>query len=317
MLYLFNQNEELQTILKEYKEASHTEQLNKDNFFEFWVPANHPDSQFIKEENFVAFKDEDGELRLFVIKELEEVHDDVLYKEVFCKAAWMDELEDEVLEESNAQDQTMEDALSEALQSTRWQVGEVAELGLNDADFYFESVLSAINKILSTWGGEVKDRIVISDNQITDRYIDILPRRGADTGKTLSISKDLQSIHRTVVSYPKTALYGRGKGEEGDGSDKRLTFEEVEWSTEKGDPVDKPLGQKWVGDPEALKKYGRENFTRHRFDFFDSSDEEDPKQLLTNTWNALQEKNQILVSYDLSAISLEKIAGLEHEKVRL
>jgi phage minor structural protein len=353
-LYIFNQNEELVTILKPdstvtrtvtedytqtatmftggdakviessscpYKEAPHTEQLNKENFFQFWVPADHEDSQYVKEENLVAFKDEDGAIRLFVIKELDEVHDDILYKEVFCQAAWIDELNDEPIEDIRPQNTTALDALTKALNTKRWQVGTVADLGLNSTNFYYESTVFAIQKILNTWGGEVRDRIVITDNKISARYIDILARRGADTGKRFEITKDITSIKRTVLSYPKTALYGRGKGEQTeDGFGRRITFADVSWSVANGDPVDKPLGQEWVGDPEALEQFGRLNTDgtkRHRFGFFDSSDEEDKVKLLQDTWDDLQRRKVPLVNYELSVITLEHITGYEHEKVRL
>ena len=326
MLYIFNQDEELQTILKPdgpcpYREATHIEQVNKDHTFSFWVPADQSDSQHVKEENLVAFKDGDGDIRLFVIKELDEIHEDVLYKGAFCVAAWMDELGDEPLTDIRPQDKTAAQALTSALTNTRWQVGNVASLGLNSTNFYYESVKSAIEKILNTWGGEIKDRITVVNGVITGRYIDILARRGADTGKRFEITKDIQSLKRTVLSYPKTALYGRGKGEQsGDGYGRRITFADVEWSVANGDPVDKPAGQEWVGDATALATYGRKNTNgtrRHRYGFFDSSEEEKPEQLLADTWKELRSKKHPLVSYSLKVIDLEKVTGFEHEKVRL
>jgi phage minor structural protein len=352
LIYIFNQNEDLQTILIPdspvtttinqeytqlatmftggdetvtknsacpYKEAAHLEQINGEHTFSFWVPADHPDSQFIKEENLVAFKDEDGDIRLFVIKELDEVHDDTLYKEVFCQAAWIDELNDEPIKDIRPQDKTAAYALGQALQNTRWQAGNVAELGLNGTNFYYENAVSAIKKIINKWGGEIKDRIVITDGKITGRYIDILTRRGADTGKRFEITKEIQSLKRTVLSYPKTALYGRGKGleTESGGYSRKITFADVAWSKENGDPADKPVGQEWVGDPEALVQHGRADGTRHRFGFFDSSDEKDPAKLLKSTWDDLQIKKKPIVQYDLKVIDLENVPGFDHEKVRL
>src|SRR5690625_5680278 len=73
------------------------------------------------------------------------------------------------------------------------------------------------------------------------------------------IDKDIIEITRLTQSYPKTALYGRGASleTEGGGFSRLLTFEDVEWSVANGDPVDKPKGQKWVGDMDALQHYGR------------------------------------------------------------
>jgi phage minor structural protein len=325
LLYIFDTNEDLLVILKPdggcpYKEAPHTEQINKENYFQFWVPADHPDSEHVKQENLVAFKDEDGELRLFVIKELDEVHDDEIYREAFCQAAWIEELSDEPIEDRRLYDKTAAEALGVALENTRHSVGIVAELGINSTNFYYESVESAIRKIISTWGGEIRDRIEVTDDgEITERFIDILPRRGADTGKRFEISKDIQSLKRTVLSYPKTALYGRGSSlESGDGFGRKITFADVVWNKANGDPVDKPAGQEWVGDPGALSQFGRLNSDgskRHRFGFFESTEEEDPVQLLQDTWLELQVRKKPVVQYELNVVDLEEAS--DHEKVRL
>src|SRR5699024_8600081 len=104
-----------------------------------------------------------------------------------------------------------------------------------------------------------------------------------------------------TLSYPITAMYGQGasleiEDEEGNhtgGYTRYITFEDVEWKKSKGDPVDKPKGQKWVGDPQALAKYGylKGDGTRmHRFGHFSNQDYETPEDLLWATWEALQEE---------------------------
>src|SRR5690625_6624992 len=90
-------------------------------------------------------------------------------------------------------------------------------------------------------------------------YMVIMSRWAINTDKLWKNYKDIIEITRLTQSYPKTALYVRGASleTEGGGFSRLLTFEDVEWSVANGDPVDKPLGQKWVGDPDALYKYGR------------------------------------------------------------
>src|SRR5690625_4293610 len=241
-------------------DAIYREELNKGGTFTFTVPANHHDSQFVVTENKVAFRDKDDNLRLFVIKETEEIDgNDGPLIEVYCDPEYIDELNDIVIEDKRPQDRTAEYALGQVLEDSRWEVGEVAELGTNTTNFYFMTGIESINRILDVWGGELRDRIEVDGNKITGRYIDILTRRGADTGKRWEIDKDIIEITRLTQSYPKTALYGRGASleTEGGGFSRLLTFEDVEWSVANGDPVDKPKGQKWVGDMDALQHYGR------------------------------------------------------------
>src|SRR5690625_3050033 len=240
--------------------ALYREELNKGGTFTFTVPATHHDSRFVMAENKVAFRDKDDNLRLFVIKETEEKDgENGPLIEVYCDPEYIDELNDIVIEDKRPQNRTAEYALGQVLEESRWKVGEVAELGINSTNFYFMTGIESINRILDVWGGEIRDRIEVESNKITGRYIDILTRRGADTGKRWEIDKDIIEITRLTQSYPKTALYGRGASleTEGGGFSRLLSFEDVEWSVANGDQVDKQLGQKWVGDMDALQYYGR------------------------------------------------------------
>src|SRR5690625_5033533 len=325
-------------------DAFYREELNKGGIFTFTVPANHEDSKFVVAENKVAFRDKDDNLRLFVIKETEEKDgENGQLIEVYCELEYIDELNDIVIEDKRPQDRTAEYALGQVLEDSRWEVGEVAELGLNSTNFYFMTGIESINRILDVWGGEIRDRIEVEGNKITGRYIDILTRRGADTGKRWEIDKDIIEITRLTQSYPKTALYGRGASleTEGGGYSRLLSFEDVEWSVANGDPVDKPLGQKWVGDPDALYKYGRRkldvepitgttprvyaeqdkydpsNAYVHRFGIYENGNIEDPEELLWATWNELQEQKRPFENYTLDVLLYAEEAGLDHETVRL
>ena len=328
-LYIFDPYDNLLTILSNEAEeacpfwsAPFKETLNQGSTFEFTAVADHEDSRHLIAENQVAFMDKDRVFRLFVIKEPEEI-DGVDGPEVrcVCEPAML-ELNDEIIEDKRPYNTTLEDALSRALEGMRWQVGETADLGINSTNFYYESVTSAITNVINTWGGELRDRVEIEDNKIVGRYIDILSRRGKDTGKRWEIDKDIISISHKVQSYPKTALYGRGASleTENGGYSRKIDFASVEWSVAKGDPVDKPLYQEWVGDPEALEVYGRPNgdgTLRHRFGIFDNGDIEDPEKLLKATWEALQEQKRPLDNYQMDVFLLEDITGYEHEKARL
>lgn len=310
-------------------DAPFREEINKSSTFEFTAEASHEDSKYLIAENQVAFLDKDSVFRLFVIKEPEringqggpEIH-------AVCESAIL-ELNDEIIEDLRPYDTTLKDALTKAINGTRWQVGQTGEdFDINSTNFYYISVTEAIEDIINTWGGELRERIEIQGNKIVGRYIDVLTIRGTNTGKRWEMDKDILSLRHQVLSYPKTALYGRGaslelEDEEGNatgGYSRKITFEDVEWQKSKGHPIDKPKGQEWVGDPEALNIYGRPNKDgtfRHRKGIFESSEQEDPAKLLLETWTALQEQKHPIDNYELDVLLLEEITGYEHEKVRL
>jgi len=188
--------------------------------------------------------------------------------------------------------------------------------------------MSCIQKILEAWGGEVRFRVVVSGSRIVGRYVDIFAQRGRDRGKRIEIGKDLVALTQQIDSSDlMTAIWPRGKGEEleqeeGEERDpaygRRISIEDVEWKKELGDPVDKPLGQKWIGDPEALEQWGRidpDGKKRHKMRDVVFEDIEDPEVLIEEAWKLLQELKKPRVSFDVRMIDLEKQYG--HEAVRL
>ncbi|WAA10845.1 phage tail protein [Fervidibacillus albus] len=332
-LYIFSPNDELLTIITEETgliSAPFREELNQvpDTPFSFTVEADNENAKYVVEENQVVFRDKEKELRLYVIKELDDVDNiDGPQTTAICEPAFM-ELKENIIEDKRFVDKEAQEVLVGALEGTRW-TGEVeVSLGFNSTNFYFISSLDAVWDIIAIWGGEFKDVVEFDEkNNIAARKIKIIQRRGADRGKRFEIDHDIEEIQRTVLSYPVTALYGRGaslpstdeEGNETGGYTHYIDFADVEWSKAKGDPVDKPKGQKWVGDPEALQKYGRihNGEKLHRFDIAENQDIEDPEELLLWTWNQLQDKKKPEVNYILSVYLLEMLAGYEHEHVEL
>ncbi|SET94610.1 phage minor structural protein, N-terminal region [Salinibacillus kushneri] len=324
MIYVFDQDDNLLTSLSNdsdetcpYESPYLDDLLNETTEFEFTVPTSHFDSQYIKGENQVAVQDIDGVWRLFVIKELDENLDEIT---AICISG-MNEITETRIEDKRPQDATAEAALSIALERTRYQPGIVAELGVKSTNFYRISAAKSVEKITNTWGGEVRDRVEFDESGITGRYIDLLTRRGADTGHRFEVGMDIESVEVTIQSYPITALYGYGKSLETDngGYTRHINIADVEWSTANGDPVDKPIGQTWVGDPDALARWGRlkDGERIHREGEFVDSQEEDPARLLEKTWTKLQGSTEPNINTKMTVRTLEHISGYEHKKVRL
>ncbi|HEY8416179.1 MAG TPA: phage tail protein, partial [Thermaerobacter sp.] len=101
-----------------------------------------------------------------------------------------------------------------------------------------------------------------------------------------------------------TAMIGLGRADE---NGVRLTFADVTWSKASGDPADKPAGQDWVGDEDALQRWGLPG-GRHIFGIYDDPDEEDPNELLQKTWNALQQRVNSRYTYEVEVALLERLA---------
>ncbi|PRS09053.1 hypothetical protein C6X95_18670 [Bacillus pumilus] len=334
-IFILSPEDELLAVLSSdgqdscnFWDAKYKEELNLGSSFSFIADASHPDAKYLFEENQVVFRDKDGELRAFVIKELDDTDDGAeLNTLVTCEAAMM-ELAETIIKEKRPKDKTAQYVLDQVFERTRWTVEVTVELGLNSTSFYKMNVLECLSDVLNKWGGEFKDVVEFDGNTITKRTIKVLSRRGKDSGKRFEIDKDTESIRRTVISYPKTALYGYGAslqntdddGEETGGYSRFIDFSEVEWKKSNGDPVDKPKGQEWVGDPALLQKYGRlkNGALIHREDIFTDENIEEPEELLKATYNHLMTvASKTEINYELSVKLLEGIEGYEHEQVEL
>ncbi|TCT23397.1 phage minor structural protein [Melghiribacillus thermohalophilus] len=327
-LFYFDKNMDFQFYLSNeqpetcpYYSAPHKESLDLTNDFEVRLPANYPETDAIAEGGYIGFWDREADFQLFkiVLIEEEDSPEQGLVRALYCRHVF-EELADLPVEDKRLQNAAAAEAIDRALElQTKWQRGNVADLGLNSTNFYYESIMEALFDIQNIWGGEIKPRIEIDENnRVTGFYVDLPLRRGSDTGLRIEVDRNARHIKRKYDEEGiKTAIYPRGKGQEtGDGYTRRLTIADVEWSTANGDPVDKPLGQEWIGDPDALQEYGIDDgngIKIHRFGFVNFDEDEDPDALIQKGWETLQELKNPRVQYEASAEAL----ALEGEPIQL
>lgn len=296
-------------------ELQHTEQA-------FSLFAKIPADTQLAAGDAIGFRCIDGRFRLFEITQRDLVEPDGVW-EIHAVDKAVRELMDEPVEDVRSVGSTIRDYAGRILQHTRFVLGTVSSASTAVTNAYYESAWNALDKAQTAFNVNVIPYYVFTNGLITGRVIDITDSMGEDRGRIFELGDDMSGIR---VAYDdsniKTALYGRGKGVEieGDGDDmvsygRRLTFADVTWSTDVDDPVDKPQGQEWVGDPDALAAFGRDG--RHRFGFAVFEDETDPERLLQLTWEQLQKQKEPAISISASVVDTERMMGRTHEAVRL
>nr|DAS50978.1 MAG TPA: Neck appendage protein [Caudoviricetes sp.] len=191
--------------------------------------------------------------------------------------------------------------INELLQGTNWQARFIADTTNHSTNFYYTSVFDALKKLCKVWGLEMQFFVEMNSNGLGARYIDFKKKIGEAVGKRVVYGHNaleiLKEVERTNIF---TALIGRGKGEQvssaeesgkgGDGYGRKITFEDVVWSKAKGDPLDKPKGQKYLEIPEMTRTYGIKNSdgTMHpKIGFTEFNEEEDPNELIKLTYQTL------------------------------
>lgn len=309
-ILLFNRNEQYIATLRDVLSAKHTEELNGENVLEIETLDE------IEKNQRLIYKDKYGYWHEFIVRGVEEERaEEGIIRKVFAEHSFYETWGD-YIEDKRPYDVTANIALENALEPTRWEVGQVDDLGINSTNFYHISAKEAVQKVAETWQGELRYRIEVSGNRITGRYVDLLARRGYDLGKRFTYTKDLISITKTVHRDDViTALYGYGKGqeivdEEGQptgGYGRRIDFADIN------------NGKAYVENLEAKEIWGRLNpdGTRsHVFGKVEFDDVEDPHELLELTKEKLKELSQPHITYEAKVIDL-KALGIEHEGVEL
>ena len=155
--------------------------------------------------------------------------------------------------------------------------------------------------------------VEMNGNRIGGRYIDFKQRIGEAVGKRVVYGHNalqiLQEVERTNIF---TALVGRGKGEEtGDGYGRKITFENVVWSTTQGKPVNKPAGQKYLELPLMTREYGIKNADgsmRPKIGFVDFSEEDNPEVLIERTYKALVDTARPQLTLKTSSVYLKGVS---------
>ncbi|HEM4412494.1 TPA: phage tail protein [Streptococcus suis] len=204
------------------------------------------------------------------------------------------------------------DVITDLLAGTNWQARFVGETTPHSTNFYYTSVFDALKKVCVVWDLEMQFFVEMNGNRIGARYIDFKQKIGQAVGKRVVYGHNalqiLQEVERTNIF---TALVGRGKGEEtGDGYGRKITFENVVWSTTQGKPVNKPKGQKYLELPLMTRQYGIKNADgsmRPKIGFVDFSEEENPEILIERTYKALIDAARPQLTLKTSSVYLKGV----------
>lgn len=299
-------------------DAKQEETLDLVDKFEFAVPDTHPRAAGLKNGMIAVVEDIDGHYIPYRIQRSAKINGEDAKRSFYCEHLAVFELNAAFVIERSSQN--IRDAMIDALRPSLWEIGNI-EGTFDDQfiEFYKLSSMECLQELAEKYGAEFKFRIEHDGQKITRRYVDVYARRGADNGVRLEANINMRSLEFEEDSTEiVTALYGYGKGEQvGDGYGRRIDFGEIEWSVENGDPVDKPKGQTWVGDPEALAIWGLKGGTVHLFGKVEFEQIEDKAELLQATWDALQQAKVPKTEYRVKVVDLEARDDMGHFAVRV
>lgn len=175
---------------------------------------------------------------------------------------------------------------------------------------YMTNRWKALRDIAVQYQVRVMPYYEIVDGEIAGRRVDVTERTSEYRGILFEGASGTSQIYVTRSGIPITRMYGYGKATGEEDPPTCVTFADVVWSRESGDPADKPAGQAYIDDPDADSADVWE-------DAYNDKYEEDPARLLSSTWEELEKRRRPKVSGTATAADLEDIPGHEHRIVRL
>ncbi|MDK0668824.1 phage tail spike protein [Clostridium perfringens] len=312
MIFILNRNEKVINVLKEYSGAEGSPTFFDDVFsqelstgaetFQFsTLDINYISSDLVVG-NYVAFQDQDKNFKLFQITQVETYHEDSLYIKVFAECAGL-ELLNSVFRSRNLVSCNLERFVKSVTEDTSWTLGSLFICSTSlDLELDNENVYSLLQRVVPLYGGELSFRVEIKNGRIVGKYVDVVQYRGRVSGKRFTFGRDIQSLSRKVDSSELfTALIGVGNN--------GITFKDVQ-----SEEINKPLGQDFVVDEEAYKRYNSRGYHLMGLFHFDT---DSPEELLLQTHKELQKLKTPKVEYEVSVALLNELLGNVEDKVRI
>lgn len=191
-------------------------------------------------------------------------------------------------------------ALTKALDGTRWSVGQCDE-GSGEYSVYHQSSLASVQDIAEAYKMEVKPVIQLSadGNSIAKRSVSLVKRLGrANTALRLDYGSGLSGIDRVLSAddvVTRLYCYGKGvqttddEGNETGGYSRKITFADING------------GKEYIQDDSLLEVWGvpgPDGSLMHTEGIFEDGDCEDKATLLAEGRAALAERSKPIVSYE-------------------
>ena len=274
---------------------------NNIDTLEFHVFDNTRHSSTLMQQNLVLKEVRDGRIVPYVITEIEKNSDD---RSVIAYASgeWIQLAKAGIIPPQKLEGKTVIEMVDIALAGTKWQKGnlEYASFRSMTIDEFIDP-LSFLKKIASLFELEIQYRAEVVGPQVVGRYVDMVKKRGRETGKEITLGKDLMGIKRIENSQNIcTALLGFVKKEGGE----FITITEIN------------NGVPYLVDNDAFQRWNEKG--QHKFGFYSPETENedmDAKRLMTLMKTELAKRVNTSVSYEVEAQSIGRVFGLSHELI--
>ena len=210
-------------------------------------------------------------------------------------------------------------AVDAALKGSEFTVGEMTADGTKTGQMaeYYPKRWKALRAVAEEYDVRVVPYYEFENGEIVGKKVDILKKENVYRGRMIEGRTGSQDIAVIYSGVPIVRMYGVGATKSGDDGKVKdppdcVTFTSAVWKKSNGDPADKPSGQAYIEDPDAIAEYGAGTE-----EVFEDKNENNAKKLLEKTWEELQKRKRPEVSGVATISDMEMIDGHEHKKICL
>ena len=311
--------------------------VNNISTIEVIIPANCEASKAITNTSDLVLYDTNGNLQEFHITDIDDLDEYSVTRTIYAESSFGELINSIVIDNAGMPTSTNPaDYLAYILSFTRWSVGTVDTKIYNskwDEDITGLTCLEAFQKLIDKYNCEFVIRYETDNkNKITGRYVDLKKSIGHNYGKRFEDSKDILGLKSSLdLDSIKTAIYPRIRkdfmDENGNSRTEYVDISSVVWSKAAGNPVDKPLGQTVLVNPDAETMYKRYNtkdgklMERVMYAEWTNESAIDAEDLCSQAWAILKANGVLNPTITVSAGDLYRMSGddpdYSHEQVDL
>lgn len=284
-----------------WDDKRHWEIKNNIDMLEFKTFDGTPHAVTLQQQNLVLKEVRDGRIVPYVINNEVEKESNDRTITVHASGAWVQIAKDGFIKPQRIESETVNTFIDIALADSKWKRGKTDYSSFHTMTIdEFIDPLAFLKKIATLFELEIQYRVEVVGSQITGWYVDMIKKRGQETGKEVVLEKDLVGVRRIEHSRDIcTALVGFVRYE----GDKLITIESIN------------NGLPYIIDNDAFQRWNEHG--KHKFGFYTPETEQDitPERLMTLMKIEHKKRINTSVSYEVQAQSIGRVFGLAHELI--
>lgn len=266
------------------------------------LSAEIPVKYAAKPGEYLGFRCVDGRFRLFAIEYADD-DDNTATTIINATDAAKDELTGTVLMVTEQEGAKVGTAARELIQAAGWTVG-LGQVGdkVTNIEGGLKSAWMALEALEADGNLFIDPYYEFDGHAVTGRVVDLCAKDPVKCGRLVQRGTDAENIVITHKGRPRPMIFPVGED--------NLTIADVVWDTKKGDPVDKPAGQLWIGVTEAVAAYPGQGQVL-------TVTTDDPAELMAKGWEKAQQATAPGMTATAMISDMEMVKSQTWKSIRL